>query len=197
MTKLALCDVRGPLADLTEKLSGEEGPQWLNALKSFLRKQNPWDVRTFSTFTTITLGSSAKAYRKVLKSNGFRISDYADEILGKTPMSAEKTQLDLVVATVAELGFPNGATRDQIYTRAHELGLSLCPAEVGPALRLAYPNQPNGEWLLIAMEPITGSGGDLGVFYVGHGDDVRWLYARWRYLDSVWYADDRWVFVRK
>lgn len=41
-TRLALRDVRGPLNDLNEKLSGEEGHVWLPALNQFLRKENPW-----------------------------------------------------------------------------------------------------------------------------------------------------------
>ena len=42
----------------------------------------------------------------------------------------------------------------------------LCPAEVGPELRLHYRNQPVGEALNIAMKPIATYGGeshDLGV----------------------------------
>ena len=42
-TRLALCDVRGPLNDLTEKLCGEEGSLWLSGFNKFLRKENPWE----------------------------------------------------------------------------------------------------------------------------------------------------------
>ena len=38
-TRLALCDVRGPLADLLEKLSGNDGEDWLRGLNKFLRKE--------------------------------------------------------------------------------------------------------------------------------------------------------------
>jgi hypothetical protein len=38
----------------------------------------------------------------------------------------------------------------------------LCPAEVGPALRLAYNDQPRDEWVTITMTPIVAnSGGSL------------------------------------
>ncbi|KKW31490.1 MAG: hypothetical protein UY76_C0057G0007 [Candidatus Uhrbacteria bacterium GW2011_GWA2_52_8d] len=37
----------------------------------------------------------------------------------------------LIRLRVEDLGFPSGATTDQIYTRAEELGLELCPPEVG------------------------------------------------------------------
>lgn len=42
MAKIALCEARGPLNDLNDKLSGEDGDQWLGALRRFLRKESPW-----------------------------------------------------------------------------------------------------------------------------------------------------------
>lgn len=45
MTRVALCDARGPLTDLIEKLSGEDGSSWHEALKKMLRKENPWGIR--------------------------------------------------------------------------------------------------------------------------------------------------------
>lgn len=41
-TRLALSDIRGLLNDLLEKLSGANAREWHNALKRFLRKENPW-----------------------------------------------------------------------------------------------------------------------------------------------------------
>ena len=103
----------------------------------------------------------------------------------------------MVVVSVAELGFKDGATREQIYARAKELGLDLCPAEVGPQLRLQYKDQPNGEWLVIAMEPITGSVGNLNLFRVRRDDSDLWLDGDYDYPDYVWDAGDRFVFSRR
>ena len=47
---------------------------------------------------------------------------------------------------------------------AKKLGIGLCPAEVGPHLRLKYPG---GEWMLIAMKQITDRSGDPDVFDLG------------------------------
>lgn len=71
----------------------------------------------------------------------------------------KQEEVDLVVVSVGELGFKDVALYKDICARAAEFGLDLCPAEVGPALRLAYDDQPLGEWLYIAMEATTDSGG--------------------------------------
>ena len=57
-----------------------------------------------------------------------------------------------------------------MYKRARELGLELVPAEVGPQLRLQYKDQPIGEMLYIAMEPIAESDSkNTYVFFLTHG----------------------------
>lgn len=103
--------------------------------------------------------------------------------------------VNLVVRSVAELGFANGVTLAQIYEAARKLGLSLCPAEVGPALREAYRDQLVGEWLVIVMELVTDSDGVLSVFGVGRHDGGLWLCGRYGNSENLWNADDRFVFV--
>jgi hypothetical protein len=49
MSRLALCDVVGPLCDLLQKLSGDQGDLWLKALNKMLRKENAWDHPSIST----------------------------------------------------------------------------------------------------------------------------------------------------
>jgi hypothetical protein len=68
------------------------------------------------------------------------------------------------------LGFGDeGASFSAIYTRARQLGLELCPAEVGPLLRLRYRSQPVGEWLHIAMRPIPIGTDALADFTIANG----------------------------
>ena len=153
--------------------------------------------RTFTVWKTITLGlqKSAEDYKKSLESNGFQISGYACQILKKILVSQTEIMLDLVILTVAELGFKRGTTFQQICSRAKELGLELCPAEVGPALRLAYSDQPCGEWLRITMEPIPDSGGRSDVFSVDRDGGERWLDTDWFGSGGVWAPGTRVVFV--
>jgi len=82
------------------------------------------------------------------------------------------------------------------YACALELGLELCPAEVGPVLRLAYKDQPLSGWLIIAMNVITVSVGGLSVFRVEHDDRGLWLSAGYGHPESFWGSDKHFVFVR-
>jgi len=156
----------------------------------------------FDVWKTIKLGTGPKNagdFRKIIKDNGFSISDYGNDILGQPAftVATEETELDLVVVSVAELGFKVGATRELIYVRAKEFGLDLCPAEVGPQLRLQYKDQPNGEWFIVAMEPIISSVGDLRLFDVEQVGSGLWLESCSGSPVCFWNFGTRFVFSRK
>ncbi|MBU6415364.1 hypothetical protein KGQ34_03970 [Patescibacteria group bacterium] len=187
----------GTIEAVVNKLGGMDG------VKRFLSGELAIKAaeHIFALWKTIKLGTglvTADDFRRALKAGNFRIGDWGNDILGRRGFTAadEETEMDLVVLSVAELGFKDGAYRKDIYKRALKLGLELCPAEVGPQLRLQYKDQPMDEWLRIAMEPIiTGSGGDLGVFIVGRGGGDLWLRGGGGH-DRFWIVSNRWVFVR-
>ncbi|OGD57400.1 hypothetical protein A2V71_00140 [Candidatus Berkelbacteria bacterium RBG_13_40_8] len=147
-------------------------------------------------FMTVRIGThqNVKRLRKTLTDAGNRISDWGSDILNRITLAKKPEDVNIVVVTVAELGFPNGATRAHIYEKALSMGLGLLPAEVGPQLRLQYPDQPLGEWILVGMEPITDSDGYLKVFYVEHNGNGRWLRGSYGYPGHVWRSDRRWAF---
>jgi len=191
-------DHLGLVIDFTSKLrSGAITPM---AAKRFLRGEV--SHATFPVWKIITLGTglkTAKNFRKALKDAGCKIGDWGNDILGQRTftVSTEKTEVDLVAVTVAGLGFTGGATRKDIYERAQELGLSLCPAEVGPQLRLQYLDQPMDEWLVVGMEPIAVSDDYLHVFHVERDGAGRWLGGDFGYPDFFWGGGYRFVFVRR
>jgi hypothetical protein len=157
------------------------------------------EKRDFPIWKTLKLGTheSVDEIHRDLTEKGFRVSEWANDILGKVKVevSPRKTTANLVRVSVEELGFKEGATRAEIYDRAQELGLELCPAEVGPQLRLQYNDQPNGDWVLIGMEPITDSDGSPSVFNVACDRGDRWLYAVYSRPDYFWNSNNRWIFV--
>jgi hypothetical protein len=114
---------------------------------------------------TITVGQhrGVNAVRNALDDARIAVGDSADEILGRPAFTfaRERRQLDLVLLSVAALGFGQGGALADIHARALRLGFELCPEEVGPQLRLQYLNQPVGEFLHVAMQPQRTYGGEL------------------------------------
>lgn len=72
--------------------------------------------------------------------------------------------VQIVRLKVKDLGFTNPPTTEKLFTKAEQLGLELCPAEIGPQYRLQYENQPTQEWVYIGMKPIDVSIGGPGLF---------------------------------
>jgi hypothetical protein len=127
------------------------------------------------------------------------LEDLANEIIGRPAfaLSRTRTDVDLVVLYVFELGLgEQGASLKDIYARAKSLGFALCPPEVGPQLRLQYLEQPPGEVLHIAMEPIERYDGDLVSLSLENGD---WGFVLFGYSISgveVMYSRALFVFVK-
>lgn len=149
-----------------------------------------------SIWKTIKLGThpSVDALHAAMIDADVDVRDSARDILDKVEVVTEPQEIDLIVATVAELGFPGGATHKQACEKALALGLELCPAEVGPQLRLQYPDQPI-ESVNIAMEPLTRFGSPPSVFRVWHNWDGLCLDGD--SYDGTRRGDFRWVFCRE
>ena len=106
-------------------------------------------------------------------------------------VSEQPRRISLMLTSAGKL-LENGASTQEIYDRAQELGWDLCPAEVGPQIQLHYPDQLRVGWLRIAMEPIE-------------GPDCRLIFSVWRAqngechlfgenFDHRWPSDEWFVF---
>jgi hypothetical protein len=122
----------------------------------------------------------------------------ANEIIGRPAfaLSRTKSELDLVVLSVFELGLKQGASIKDIYARAELLGFALCPPEVGPQLRLQYLDQPQGELLHIAMQPIARYNGDLVLLDIENGDHGLVLFGYTSTAADIMYSSALYVFVK-
>lgn len=113
--------------------------------------------------TDSNIDSPQKA-KQALKEKNIYLSDWGKDILEKTKFSKDSQSYNLVRFTVGELGLLNGSTTEEIFQKAQELGLELCPAEVGPHLRLQYLGK---EWMLMAMKQISDRFSDPSIFRLG------------------------------
>ncbi len=133
-------------------------------------------------------GKTAKELEREMEQQGVNISSYAKDMLRSkdfTPLRNPE-DIDLVRLKVGDLGLSGVTITDQIYTRAKELGLDLCPAEVGPQYRLKYKDQPMGERFYIGMKQIADSHGNPYVFFLVRDGDGLWLYDSWAGPGDAW-----------
>jgi hypothetical protein len=128
---------------------------------------------------TLVFGTSIDVVQTEIIAKGMYIGSRAEDIINKLTLTIlpSSIPINLVVKSVSELGFKDRANLEQICYMASEIGLVKCPAEIGPLLRLHYPEQPNGEWLVVAMDSVTDSKGEPRMFLVGHNNGGRWLVA--------------------
>lgn len=168
----ALAQVAGPMKDFFTKLAGSDGMMWLYAFNRFLRKENPWPKFAVRWIVTLGVQKSPEAYEEALGKN---VSKWARDILKKITCSKKQAKIHLTDASFAEVGLTEGGTLEEFLAAVELFGGTKCPAEAGPALRQLYRNQPQGEWMVVLMDAISDSGGDLRVFGLDSGSDGLWL----------------------
>jgi hypothetical protein len=129
----------------------------------------------FSIWKTVDLGrhrfENTMSIRKALSKAGCGLDHTSDQMLHRVGSANQKKKTRLVRLTLMALGFAKNATLGEIYKKAHERGLLLCPSETVLQLAIWYKNQPKGERLIIAMEPIIDSDGQPRIFGVERDTD--------------------------
>lgn len=124
------------------------------------------------------------------------------------PASAETYMIETVELTVAGLGFQQGAPLDRIFQRAGELGLGLCPLELGPYMRLQYQDQPEGlsaelsqrhqapsGSITIASAVLTDDHDFPKGFYLRSMDGAIWLRGYIADYLNIWDPNDHFIFA--
>lgn len=139
------------------------------------------------------------------------MNEYGEKLLTdeRFTTSPIKHSLHTVELTVSNLGFPKGTTSSKLYKRAAELGLKLCPIELGPYLRLAYTDQPE-EYsknllkrkqaplgsITIASEILTENDNFPKGFYLRKINGTLWLRGYIADQLHIWNPHDHFIFCR-
>ena len=115
--------------------------------------------------------------------------------------SPTREKLQTVEIFVGDLGFSNGATTKEVYQKAKEFGLKLCPPELGPHMRLQYidlsqpVDPPKGHWQNIAMNELFDESDLTKGFYLRRRQDGFWLRGYQASLDHLWKPHDRFIYL--
>lgn len=177
------------LAGRVDRIFGEMAAEYRQSIP--LIKRPP--------FATIQIGTFRKVrqLRQKLTDGGYRVSDYAGDLMDRMTLVTEPMTIDLYRATNAELGLTQGGTVAQSFEAIAKIGGEKLPAEVGPYYRLNNPDQKLGERELMYMDPITGRYGCPRVFSVDHDRDGVWLGGCRAHPEGFCRAERVWVFGRK
>jgi|GEM_PF-5269177 len=183
--------------DLLDKLAANPD-EWADWTQQFLHMQNPWSVKNWSTWKTVTVGTMPESIEDRLKNIaevGIRLDHWGGNILKRIAPAAPE-EIELVLVTNAELGLPCGWKVSETFANAKAGRLLPVPAEVGYQLRLDYPDQPLGERILVGMDPVASSYDSSLVFSVARNEFGVWLGAVYGRPGGFFNCDCKWVFAR-
>ncbi len=156
----------------------------------------------FPVWKTVTIGGKTKdQLTEEMKQSGILVGPWAVDMMAKdwfvTQPTAQVTNLSIV--EVRELGFTKEPWTIDVFARIKELGHSLCAADAGPHLRLAFNDQMCGDYFWVAMDLVReGPRSEPRVFFIGRSDDgTRWLRGYAAKPDFRWVLDSKFVFVTR
>lgn len=161
---------------------------------------------------TVEVGGLTKSQlMEKLQQHSILMNESAQRLFTNDKFATSDTKyiLQTVELTVGDLGFPVGATMGEIAKKANELGLELCPLELGPHLRLVYLDQPEGALgnpvtkhqapfgsITIASEILTEDHDFPKGFYLRRINGVLWLRGYRADHLHVWNPDDHLIFCQ-
>lgn len=142
-----------------------------------------------------------------MSSHGIQLNAHAETLLAGDSFTDSVARVIVVTErTVAELGLVDGAPLSRIFVAAEQQGLSPCPVETGPYLRLMLREQsessdsvmsagraPEGS-LTVASAPVDADDGYPKGFYLRVVDGQSWLRGYCCDDEHQWAPDDRFVF---
>lgn len=142
-------------------------------------------------------GETEEQLEQKMKTENIVVSKSAQYMMKSAEFVAQKQvePIDLMHLKVSDLQIgKDNPTVDEIYAKAKELGLELCPAEVGPRYRLNYLDQPTDEYLHIGMKQITGADGGPYVFGLNRDSEGLCLDRHWLAAEDMVSPDTDFVF---
>jgi hypothetical protein len=115
-------------------------------------------MRAFQVWRTVELGTyrNASLLREAIRKGGGVGDNLANEMMEKPEFTTFRRRATAYVVNTSpiDLGFPEKTLFADVCDRAIELGLSLCPPEVGPQIWLQHSDKSDSESLQIAMDSI-------------------------------------------
>jgi len=157
-------------------------------------------------FSVTSDGTTGKDWITRLESKGFRVGDYAKQVLrspnlpgrqaGFKPTNGVTTEVAVLKGMLFE---DNDRITKKIHAEADKRKLSKPNAELACLIREKFTDkeiEAMGLWYIIAMhEPINDSDGGPGLLSADRDDGGRWLGTYYDRPDGGWYRSHGFAFV--
>lgn len=150
-------------------------------------------------FSVVSDGTTGEDWITRLESKGFRVGDYAKQVLRSPdfkPTSGVTTEVAVLKGMLFE---DNDRITKKIRAGADKRKLSKPNAELACLIREKFRDEEieaMGLWCIVAMhEPIDDSGGDPYLLYAHRGDVGRWLLAYYDGPVHGWHRDFGFAFA--
>jgi hypothetical protein len=156
-------------------------------------------------------GMDKRELLQALSEHNVQLNQAAEDLFDdhRFTLLPQSKVIEIATVAVADLGFGEGATYEQLTVRALESGLVECPLELGPALRLQFLDQPEGSVgfpatqhrappgsLTVASSPLDDCEKTPKGFYLRRIDGILWLRGYWSWPGHIWSPEDVLVFSR-
>ena len=156
-------------------------------------------------------GMSKRGLLLELQKQGIQINKAGKTLFASDTFTTSEVSsiLETVEISVADLGCVHGAVINRVHERAFDLGLSLCPIEVGPHLRLQFLDQPEGHMghapsqhrappgsITVASLQLMEDEDFPKGFYLRRIEGVLWLRGYCSGPEHIWSPQDKFVFCR-
>jgi len=150
-------------------------------------------------FSVTSDGTTGEDWIKRLEGNGFRVGDYAKQVLCSPdfkPTSGVTTEVAVLKGMLLK---DNDRITKKIRAEADMRKLSKPNAELACLTREKFTDkeiEAMGLLYIVAMhEPINDSDGDSSLLCAHRDDDGRWLYASYDGPDHMWDRDSGFAFA--
>ena len=185
----------GRIEAVWNKLGGEDGvDRFLRDELSVSEPTRSWREEDGVIYFSVTSdGTTGEDWIKRLEGNGFRVGDYAKQVLRSPdfkPTSGVTTEVAVLKGMLFE---DNDRITKKIRAEADKRKLSKPNAELACLIREKFTDkeiEAMGLWYIVAMhEPINDSDGDPFLLNANRYDVGRWLSACSVRPGSRWYRD--------
>lgn len=191
----------GQLNAIVKKLGGHD--MALRFLRDELSVSEPtrsWREEDGVIYFSVTSdGTTGKDWIKRLEGNGFRVGDYAKQVLRSPDFKPTKGVTTEVAVLKGMLFEDNDRITKKIRAEADKRKLSKPNAELACLIREKFTDkeiEAMGLWYIVAMhESINDSDGDPSLLDASRSDVGRWLSAYDDRPDDGWSRDDGFAFA--